>query len=58
MGSGGGAVGQGAGVAGLLESFDAVGTEHERMAPDTFNNDTTYKNGINEARGLLDAAPL
>jgi hypothetical protein len=42
--------GQGAGVAELLEAFDEVGREHERMEADEFNDDATYKAGINQVR--------
>jgi hypothetical protein len=41
-------VGQGAGVAELLEAFDEVGKEHEGMEADKFNHDATYKAGINK----------
>ena len=44
----GAAVGQGAGVAELLEAFDEVGKEHERMDAEKFNDDATYKAGINQ----------
>ena len=40
--------GQGDLMAELLGAFDAVGAEHEGMAADTFNDDGTYKNGINQ----------
>jgi hypothetical protein len=46
----GAAVGQGAGVAELLEAFDEVGKEHERMEAEKFNDDGTYKAGINKVR--------
>ncbi len=39
---------QGAGVAELLEAFDEVGKKHERMEADEFNDDGTYKAGINQ----------
>jgi hypothetical protein len=39
---------QGAGVAELLEAFDAVGKKHEKMEADKFNDDGTYKAGINQ----------
>ncbi len=46
------AVGQGAGVAELLEAFDEVGKEHEGMDPTKFNDDGTYKAGINKVRAV------
>jgi hypothetical protein len=44
----GGAVWQGAGVEELLEAFDKLGSEHERMEAEKFNDDGTYKAGINQ----------
>ncbi len=41
---------QGAGVADLLKAFDAVGKKHEKMDPTEFNDDGTYKAGINQVR--------
>jgi hypothetical protein len=35
-------------VAELLEAFDAVGKKHEGMDPTEFNDDGTYKAGINQ----------
>ncbi len=46
----GAAVGQGAGVAELLDAFDAVRGKHEGMDPKEFNDDGTYKAGINQVR--------
>ncbi len=46
----GAAVGQGAGVAELLDAFDAVREKHEGMDPTEFNDDGTYKAGINQVR--------
>jgi hypothetical protein len=46
-------VGQGAGVAELLEAFDEVGKEHERMEAEKFNDDATYKAGINKVRAVF-----
>ena len=37
-------------MAELLEAFDEVGKEHERMEADKFNHDATYKAGINKVR--------
>ncbi len=45
-----GGCGQGAGVAELLEAFDAVRGKHEKMDPTEFNDDATYKAGINQVR--------
>ncbi len=45
-------MGQGAGVAELLAAFDEVGSEHEAMDPTEFNDDGTYKAGINKVRGV------
>ena len=39
---------QGAGVAELLAAFDALGKQHEAMEADKFNDDGTYKAGINQ----------
>ncbi len=39
---------QGAGTEELLEAFDAVGSEHEKMETEKFNDDGTYKAGINQ----------
>ncbi len=41
---------QGAGPGELLEVFDAVRATHEAMVPEAFNNDGTYKGGINQVR--------
>jgi hypothetical protein len=41
---------QGAGVAELLDAFDAVREKHEGMDPKEFNDDGTYKAGINQVR--------
>ncbi len=35
-------------MAELLGAFDEVGKEHERMEADKFNDDATYKAGINK----------
>ncbi len=35
---------------GLLSALDAVQAEHEGMAAEAFNNDGTYKTGINQVR--------
>ncbi len=35
-------------MAELLEAFDAVGKKHEKMEADKFNDDDTYKAGINQ----------
>jgi hypothetical protein len=32
----------------LLKAFDAVGSEHEKIEPEKFNDDATYKSGINQ----------
>ena len=39
----------------LLAAFDALWAEHEAMAPGEFNDDGTYKIGINQVRrrGML-----
>jgi hypothetical protein len=34
----------------LLAAFDAVRATHEAMDPDAFNDDGTYKGGINTVR--------
>ncbi len=34
----------------LLKAFDGLRAEHEGMTADTFNDDSTYKRGINQAR--------
>ncbi len=47
------AVGQGAGVAELLKAFDMVREKHEGMDPKEFNDDSTYKAGINQVREVL-----
>jgi hypothetical protein len=39
---------QGAGPAELLAAFDSVRATHEAMDPDAFNDDGTYKGGINQ----------
>ncbi len=39
-------------MAELLEAFDEVGKEHERMEADKFNDDGTYKAGINQVRAV------
>jgi hypothetical protein len=39
--------GQGAGVEELLRVFDAAGAKHEGMRAEEFNDDGTYKTGIN-----------
>jgi hypothetical protein len=39
---------QGAGPGELLAAFDAVRATHEAMDPDEFNDDGTYKGGINQ----------
>ena len=39
---------QGAGPGELLAAFDAVRATHEAMKPDEFNDDGTYKGGINQ----------
>ncbi len=38
------------GVAELLEAFDEVRAAHEAMPADAFNDDGTYKGGINTVR--------
>lgn len=43
---------QGAGVEGLLSALDAVRAEHEGMAAEEFNDDGTYKTGINQVMGV------
>ena len=48
----GGGRGQGSGVEELLAAFDEVGKEHERMEADKFNDDGTYKAGINKVRAV------
>jgi hypothetical protein len=42
----GAVLGQGAGTEELLDCFDALRAEHERMGPAEFNDDATYKAGI------------
>jgi hypothetical protein len=37
----------------LLQAFDEVGKEHERMEADKFNDDGTYKAGINKVRAVF-----
>ncbi len=44
----GAAAGQGASVEELLAAFDEVGEKHEKMGADKFNDDGTYKAGINQ----------
>jgi hypothetical protein len=44
------AVWQGAGVAELLLAFDELRGKHEGMEPKEFNDDSTYKAGINQVR--------
>ena len=46
---------QGAGVEELLAVLDAVRVQHEAMDPEMFNDDGTYKTGINQVprRGML-----
>ncbi len=39
-------------MAELLAAFDEVGSEHEGMDPKEFNDDGTYKAGINQVRGV------
>jgi hypothetical protein len=34
----------------LLETFDEVRGKHEKMEADRFNDDGTYKTGINQVR--------
>ena len=41
---------QGAGTAELLEAFDVLRFEHEARDVDKYNDDVTYKAGINEVR--------
>jgi hypothetical protein len=41
---------QGAGPGELLADFDAVRATHEAMDPEAFNDDGTYKGGINQVR--------
>jgi hypothetical protein len=41
---------QEAGPGELLAAFDAVRKTHEAMKPDEFNDDGTYKGGINQVR--------
>ena len=43
---------QGAGVDPLLRVFDALRTVHEGRPIDSFNDDSTYKNGVIEVRTL------
>ncbi len=42
---------QGAGVEELLGEFDVVRLKHENMEADAFNDDVTYKTGIDEVKG-------
>ncbi len=42
----GAVLGQGAGTEELLDCFDALRAEHEKMGPAEFNDDATYKAGI------------
>jgi hypothetical protein len=37
-------------MAELLAAFDAVHEKHEAMKPEEFNDDGTYKGGINQVR--------
>ena len=41
---------QGAGVDSLLKFFDEVRAEYEAMPASMFNDDATYKNGVNQVR--------
>ncbi len=43
---------QGAGMEELLSAFDAVRATHEGMAAEEFNDDATYKAGIDQVTGL------
>ncbi len=45
-------MGQGAGVAELLDALDEVGKEHERSEADKLKYDGTYKAGINQVRAV------
>ena len=47
----GAVLGQGAGTEELLERFDAVRAEQEKMEPAEFNDDSIYKAGINRVGG-------
>ncbi len=44
---------QAIGVEPLLGAFDAVRERHEAMGAKAFNNDTTYKTGINQVTGVV-----
>ncbi len=48
--------GQGAEVEAMLRAFDAMRRGHEGMHADTFNDEGTYKNRLNEVRACCQSA--